>query len=326
MPSDRFNLSGFIHANSAILQKNAFKISSESLSCCACKEKGLSSELHKEGLQLLTKSKAAIVVILNDEVNIGKDLETEASHICIPETKLLHFQELILDYKGLLEVAGQGISVPLILVVPAHEIRSYEELVSNSDFDLDNQKVWFLEEEKLPIVSLSSDSPKILTKSSCEILEAPTGSGGVFSLLSSYSVTDKLIEMGVEFVQICCLGGRSKSATSESLLLFGLVKSRGADMGIRMLQGEIKENDEFNIVFSMMHLNKICKQIDKLEFSPLPEQHAHVEVVKVEEDYAEQIHPIPDKPNSFHLHSSIYSALKTCSLDRICIMCVTSDK
>lgn len=50
------------------------------------------------------KSKAAIVVILNDEVNIEKDLETEASHICTPETKLLHFQELILDYKGLLEV------------------------------------------------------------------------------------------------------------------------------------------------------------------------------------------------------------------------------
>jgi hypothetical protein len=100
------------------------------------------------------------------------------------------------------------------------------------------------------------------------------------------------------------------------LVLFGLVKSRGADLGISMLQGEIEENDEFNMVFSMMHLNKICKQIDKLEFSSLPEQHAHVEVVKVKEDYVEQIHPIPDKPNSYHLHSCIYSALNTCSLDR----------
>lgn len=97
-------------------------------------------------------------------------------------------------------------------------------------------------------------------------------------------------------------------------------------MGISMLQGEIKENEGFNMVFSMMHLNNICKQIDKLNFSLVPERHAHVEVAKVEEGSPEQIHPIPDKPNSYRLHSSIYSALNTCSLDGICIMNVTTDE
>lgn len=42
----------------------------------------------------------------------------------------------------------------------------------------------------------------MLMKSSYELLQAPTGSGGVFSLFSSHGITDKLIEMGVEYVQV----------------------------------------------------------------------------------------------------------------------------
>jgi len=94
-------------------------------------------------------------------------------------------------------------------------------------------------------------------------------------------------------------------------------------MGISMRQGEIEEEDEFNIVFSMTHLHKICKQIDILNFVPVPERHAHVELVKVDGEYTEHIYPIPDEPNSYRLHSSIYSAINSCSFDNICIMYVT---
>lgn len=40
-----------------------------------------------------------------------------------------------------MQITGRVVSIPLILVVPAHEIQSYKELVSSSGFDLDTQKV-----------------------------------------------------------------------------------------------------------------------------------------------------------------------------------------
>lgn len=326
MPLDRFNLSEFMDANSAISQKNSFSVSSKLLSCCASKEE-LHYDLHKEGLQLLLESRVAIVFISKDDMNVPKDSEMDTISISTNETKLLHFQELILAYDRLLKVEGQGLSIPLIVVAPAQEIRSYEELLLDSGhLGIDSQKVWILEDEKLPIVSLSSDCQKILSKSSYEILQAPVGSGGIFSLLSSHGITDKLTEMHVEYVQVCCLGGRSKtSIVGSSVLLLGSVKRQGAEMGVSVPQGELEDEDEFNMVFSTKHLNKICKQIDKLRFVPVPERHAHVELVKDGGEYVEKIHPIPEEPNSYRLHSSVYSALNSCSLDSICIMHVTTE-
>jgi len=50
------------------------------------------------------KSKGAIVLVSKDEVDVGKDLKIDTILISKTETKLLHFQKVVLDYKGLLEV------------------------------------------------------------------------------------------------------------------------------------------------------------------------------------------------------------------------------
>lgn len=69
-----------------------------------------------------------------------------------------------------------------------------------------SKQVWFLEEEKLPLVSsaVAEDGKhKILMKSPWEFLQRPIGSGGVISLLSSQdSLLDELCELGVEYVQV----------------------------------------------------------------------------------------------------------------------------
>lgn len=69
-----------------------------------------------------------------------------------------------------------------------------------------SQQVWFLEEEKLPLVSSSvaeDGKHKILMKSPWEFLQRPIGSAGVISLLSSQdSLLDELGELGVEYVQV----------------------------------------------------------------------------------------------------------------------------
>lgn len=101
---NRFNLPEFIYANSAVLQENSCKVSSEFLSCCVSNVNNLNHKLHSEGLQLLLKSKAAIVLISNDEMTVVNDSVIDVSHTGIPETKLLHLQELILAFKRLLEV------------------------------------------------------------------------------------------------------------------------------------------------------------------------------------------------------------------------------
>ena len=66
-------------------------------------------------------------------------------------------------------------------------------------------QVWFLEDEKLPVVSNSlggENTQKILMKSPWEILQTSVGSGGVISLLSSENILDNLSEMGVEYIEV----------------------------------------------------------------------------------------------------------------------------
>lgn len=68
-----------------------------------------------------------------------------------------------------------------------------------------NFQVWFLEEERLPVVSKVADEQnkhKILMKSPWEILQSPVGSGGVINSLSSSSILDRLAEIGVEYVEV----------------------------------------------------------------------------------------------------------------------------
>jgi UDP-N-acetylglucosamine pyrophosphorylase len=66
-------------------------------------------------------------------------------------------------------------------------------------------QVWFLEEEKLPVVSRSLEEEnkyKILMKSPWEILQSPVGSGGFIDLFTKHSIADNLINMGVEYVEV----------------------------------------------------------------------------------------------------------------------------
>lgn len=49
---------------------------------------------------------------------------------------------------------------------------------------------------------MDQNGSKILLKSPWEILQAPIGSGGFFSLLLSHNILPELNKMGVEYVQV----------------------------------------------------------------------------------------------------------------------------
>lgn len=66
-------------------------------------------------------------------------------------------------------------------------------------------QIWFLEEERLPVVSNVVDEQnkyKILMKSPWEILQSPVGSGGIINLLSSPNVLERLTELGMEYIEV----------------------------------------------------------------------------------------------------------------------------
>lgn len=96
----RYDLPKFIDANSAGLMKSAFKISQKCLdSCKSDAENSIHYGLYEAGLQLLRESKAATIILLND--NSGKYSESVDDKL---KSKIILLQKLLLDCKSVLKV------------------------------------------------------------------------------------------------------------------------------------------------------------------------------------------------------------------------------
>ncbi|XP_024020535.1 uncharacterized protein LOC21398744 [Morus notabilis] len=291
-------------------------VSEECLTSTARKEKlGAHFPLREKGLQLASKGKVAIVLVINGTKAQGvagdfDDVNSEST-----ENLTESLETLLLDDQRFIRMENRA-SVPLILIGSAHEIESLKTLFSENDyFSFDPEKVHFLEEEKLPVVSNSLEEAKrhkILMKSPWEILQSPVGSGGAFSLLSSNDILDNLHEQGVEYVEITSTSQRHAGLNP---LLLGYVESSKADTGIQMPKEAKDFEESFNMIFSMSFLKKLTKQIDKLGFQVIPKQYSHVEFV--EKDWVDVV---PSTPNSYEFCCSIYSLLNVCSFDKVCLM------
>ncbi|KAM1484919.1 hypothetical protein TB1_035875 [Malus domestica] len=156
---------------------------------------------------------------------------------------------------------------------------------------------------------------KILMKSPWEILQLPVGSGGVFSLLSSNNVPENLSEMGVEYIEVCSTNPGHLGANS---LLLGFGNLWKSDVGIQIFKGRKDYEESFDFIFSTNLMTKLTKQIDKLQFYATPKQNSHVEMAG-----KEWVDVTPSSPNSYEFGCSIYSALKACPSNKLCIMEVT---
>ncbi|XP_020592863.1 uncharacterized protein LOC110033279 [Phalaenopsis equestris] len=298
----RLSLFDFVGAHSDLLLKNALKIPHKYILDCEYPEKN--EELFKEGLQLLNHSKAAIILVLNDDRSLG---------MFSNESALNKLQQLLLDYRRLSKFGEKCNETPLIILTSTGQTKPSEQLfVDNEYFGFNAEKVYFMEETKLPVVRKFADSNKILLKSPWEILLAPTGSGGTFAALSSQKYVDFLREMGVEYVQVCSVGERSGFG---SPLYFGWASSCRAEMALKIYEDGMEE-DEFDIIFSIEKLSEICKQMEAISFVGVPEEHEHVE--KIDGKWVE-IKP-NSSFNSVRLHCSIYGALKFCAVDQVCVM------
>ncbi|KAL5772054.1 hypothetical protein ACOSP7_011662 [Xanthoceras sorbifolium] len=317
IPSKRWNRTDLINATRSKLMRSTLKISKGCLTPCASEEKaGAHLSLQEKGRLLVSEGKIAMVLVMNDSEKQGRgcDLDSVGSGNIENKPSAL-LQTLFCDDQRFVKTEDRA-AVPLVLVCPAYEIQTLEQLFLNNDhFGFDSKKVWFLEEEKLPVVSNSPEEQKrhkILMKSPWEILQTPVGSAGVISLLSSNNILENLNELGAEYIEIC---STSERHIDWYPVLLGFVNSCGADIGIQISEDRKNLEENFNIIFSMNFMKKLTKQINKLEFYGIKKSNSHVE--KVDKEW---IDVIPSSPNSLEFRSSIYSCLNACGLNKVCVM------
>uniref|UniRef100_A0A151UGW7 Ribosome maturation factor rimM n=1 Tax=Cajanus cajan TaxID=3821 RepID=A0A151UGW7_CAJCA len=319
---------------------NSIQISEESFSNGS--ENKLVRDMQEKGLELMSEGKMAIVLLLNEKEHQGSICDSNMFENEAIDTSVLHMlQKVLCDGENfvknnnlfnkyskrsekiispkmyyLLSYVKDHVSEPLILVSSSKQIQSLRNLfTSNNYFTFDSEKVWFLEEEKLPVVSSLPEGQnkyKILMKSPWEILQSPVGSGGLISLFSKHSIADNLIDMGVEYIELCCPS--EKIAGGNSLLL-GLINSREATIGVQISPKIAESEIFFDMILSMDFVKKLSNQSNKLQFDAIPKVHSFVE--KVDKEW---VTVTSSSPNSYELSSSIYSSLNACSLDKVCIV------
>ncbi|KAM3412817.1 hypothetical protein ACQJBY_004157 [Aegilops geniculata] len=293
------SMSKNVLANSSS-RKNVMRIPRETLMNHGEKGKNVFSDEFSRGREILQKSKAAIVLVTNGSDSDIVDAE---------------FQRLLNSFSELTKVEENHISPPFVIISPDNHVDSVRNyLVENDYFGFDTQKVWVLEEMKLPVVSLSSElqSKKILLQSPWEILQRPAGTGAIFSSLSSNKILESFNAMGIEYVQICSL---SDELVLGHPLLFGAASSRGVDVGVKLRKTSDKTGDGFDMILSIDHLNKMCRDVAKARFSAHPEQHEHMEHVD-----GQWVTVQPEAENSHRLSTDVTSVLDSCSPDKLCVM------
>ncbi|KAK7399729.1 hypothetical protein VNO78_10918 [Psophocarpus tetragonolobus] len=269
-------------------------------------ETKLFRDIQNKGVELMSEGKMAIVILFNNKEHQGSISDFNMVEHEAIDTSVLHMFQKIKDC----------VSVPLILVSSAQQIQSLRNLfTSNNYFEFDSEKVWFLEEEKLPVVGSLPEGQnkyKILMKSPWEILQSPVGSGGLISLFSKHSIADNLIDMGVDYIEFCCPS--EKMAGGNSLLL-GLINSREAKIGIQISPKIADLEEKFDMIFAMDLVKKLTKQNNKLQFDAIPKTHSFVE--KVDNEW---VTVTSSRPNSYELSCSIYNSLNACPLDKVCLV------
>lgn len=271
---------------------------------------------HREtGLKLISEGKVATVMLSSgkpvrstDTVDGGFE-NWGSSMTTLVET-------LLSDLPRFVKVE-QRASVPVILILPAHEIQPLEELFASHEyFGFSPEKVRFLEEENLPVVSCSAveqKKNKVLMKSPYAILQSPLGSGGVITALSSYNILEDLIESGVEYVELCNF---NKRCPFGNPILFGFVSSCETDIGIVSFEDEKEfKEDNFHIILSVKSMMKLMKQIEKLPLHPILKPNSHVELLN-----KKWVDVVPSAPNSYEFHCSIYDLLDACLADKTCLI------
>ncbi|XP_021764162.1 uncharacterized protein LOC110728807 isoform X1 [Chenopodium quinoa] len=289
---------------------NSLKIPEKYLTNISIEKLDAYSEHGKTGVHLISKGKVATVLVLNNE-NPEKHLENGE------DPTISHLKNLLSDKQTFIQ-AEQRESVSIIFISPVVEIQLLEKLFETHDyFTFSREKVRFLEEEKILVVSSSTveQKNKVLMKSPWEVHQSSMGFGGTISALASNNILEDLIKSGVEYVEVCSI---SRSYLCGNPIFLGFVHSEETDIGLVTFDDKREVQDNFHVILPVKSMQKLVKQMEKLPLNAILKSYSHVELIN-----KEWVDVIPSTPNSYEFHCSLQSLLDACSLDRVSLMEVT---
>lgn len=296
---------------------NSLKISEKYFTSISIENLDAYSEHRKTGVRLISEGKFATVLVLNSG-NLEKDSESDGLDFVNGENPTISHLETFLSDKQTFIQAEQRELVSIVFVSPVEEMQLLEKLfVSHDYFSFNREKVRFLLEEKIPVVSSSAveQKNKVLMKSPWEILQSPIGFGGTISALASNNILEDLIKSGVEYIEVCSINQRSVCGNP---IFLGFVHSQETDIGLLIFEDKIEFEDNYHVILPAKSMQKLVKQMEKLPLHAILKSYSHVELIN-----KEWIDIIPSTPNSYEFRCSLQSLLNACSLDKACLMELT---
>ncbi|XP_056684001.1 uncharacterized protein [Spinacia oleracea] len=296
---------------------NSLKISEKYLTSISIEKLDTYSEHGETGVHLISEGKFATILVLNSG-NPEKYFESDDVDIENGENPTISQLETLLSDKQTFIQAEQRESVSIIFISPAEEIQYLEKLFASHDFfSFNHEKVRFLEEEKIPVVSISAaeQKSKVLMKSPWEMYQSPVGFGGAISALASNNILEDLVKSGVEYIEVCSINQRCLCGNPVFL---GFVHSQETDIGIMTFEDKIESEDNFHVILPMKSMQKLVKQMEKLPLHAILKSYSHVDLIN-----KEWVDIKPSTPNSYEFRSPLPSLLNACSLEKACVMEVT---
>lgn len=204
-------------------------------------------QLHREGLELIAQGQTAVIIFVDEENMKGDDTNKkmyDQRNSALQNLFHLQAEKLLTVQKLANSAAVEKFSVPLIIAATEDTISSVQLHFKEHDyFGLEEEQVWFLTQESLPCISISSDSGanRIRMESLWKIIQAPTGPGSIVSSLLNQGILERLIERDIHYVQICSLNDLSAVADPG---FFGFVHKQGADIGVKLFAEEFPDHSE----------------------------------------------------------------------------------
>ncbi|GAB2299079.1 hypothetical protein Dimus_033150 [Dionaea muscipula] len=315
VPFERRNSVGFLNAASTCKSIRHLKTSEDCLASAWKGKLDAQLDLQESGLNLISKGKFAPVLVLTGRKPKLESLHSLVDLNNVEKSPLSILEKLLSDQHRFVEVEQRSV-VPVIMISSGLDVQPLKELfLSRDHFGFDSKNVWFLEEEKLPVVSSSMEEPKkhkILMKSPWEILQSPIGSSGILIALSSNGLVDHLIEMGLEYIELCDI---NHVHSIGNPLVLGFLNSCNADIAIQTMKDATNFEDNFHMILSVKFMKKMMGHIDKLQLHATLKPNSHVELID-----GNWIDVDPSSANSYEFESSIYSWLTACSPGKVCLV------
>ncbi|CAM6105139.1 unnamed protein product [Calypogeia fissa] len=253
----------------------------------------------REGLQLIADGKVAVVVLAGGQsTRLGQSAPPVKGMVDLglSDGKSLFQQQaerllLVQELASLVVDPEFNPFIPwIIMTSDATDIPTRQYFQEKDFFGLDESQVWFVKQDSMPCISLRSPEGQydILMETPWKVAQAPNGNGGLFSALHVEGTIDRLMEEGIEYLQVYAVDNALVRVADP--VFFGYTKDREADVGVKVVtkvapeeavgvvclqRDGCVEDEETGDSSNSMDRKVSTSHYEVLEYSEMPEDLRH---------------------------------------------------